>query len=195
MPRWAKAFVHTVDSVNYFIGRLAMYLFFGMAVVLIWSILAKAFTRPPLWSMELTEYLFVGYYLLGGSYALLLGANVRMDLLYAKWGPERRAAFDLVTGLFMAFFLGVMVFGGFESVAYALEIGQRSSSAWRPYLAPVKIVILVGATQMLMQSFAFFIRDIATLRGTPIPREIATIRLAFKPQLRFERGSVLLTEE
>lgn len=195
MPRWLQAFVHTVESVNYFIGRLAMYLFFGMGVVLIWSIFAKAFTRPPLWSMEMTEFLFVGYYLLGGAYALLLGANVRMDLLYSKWSNEKRAAVDLVTGLFMAFFLGVVLYGGVESVAYALDIGQRSSSAWRPYLAPVKIVICVGAFQMLMQSFAFFIRDIAVLRGRPIPREIATLRLAFRPQLRFERGSVLLNED
>jgi len=195
MPRWLRGFVHTVDSVNYAIGRLAMYLFFGMALVLVWSILAKAFTRPPLWSMELTEYLFVGYYLLGGAYALLLGANVRMDLLYSKWSPRRRAGFDLVTGLFMAFFLGVVLYGGIESVAYALEIGQRSSSAWRPYLAPVKIVICIGAFQMLMQSLAFLVRDIATLRGAPIPREIATIRLALRPQPRLERGSVLLAED
>lgn len=195
MPRWLKGFVHTVDSVNYAVGRMAMFLFFGMIGVLVWSILAKAFTRPPLWSMELTEYLFVGYYLMGGAYALLLGANVRMDLLYSNWSVRRRAAFDLVTGLFMAFFLGVIVYGGVESVAYALEIGQRSSSAWRPYLAPVKIVILVGAFQMLMQTFAFFVRDIAILRGDPIPREIATLRLVFRPQLRFKRGSVLLNEE
>ncbi len=195
MPRWLAGFVHTVDSVNYFIGRLAMYLFIGMAGVLVWSILAKAFTRPPLWSMEMTEFLFVGYYLLGGAYALLMGANVRMDLLYSTWSVQKRAAVDLVTGLFMAFFLGVVVYGGVESVAYALEIGQRTSSAWRPYLAPVKIVICFGAFQMLMQSFAFFVRDIAILRGTPIPREIATIRLAFRPQLRLERRDVLLAED
>ncbi|MBW7922747.1 MAG: TRAP transporter small permease subunit [Rubellimicrobium sp.] len=195
MPRWLEAFVHAVDSMNYFIGRIAMYLFFGMGIVLIWSILAKAFTRPPLWSMEMTEFLFVGYYLLGGSYALLLGANVRMDLLYSKWSLRKRAAVDLVTGTFMAFFLGVVLYGGIEATAYALDIGQRSSSAWRPYLAPVKMVICVGAFQMLMQSLAFLVRDIATLRGHPIPREIATLRLAIRPQLRLERGSVLLAED
>lgn len=195
MPRWLVGFVHTVDSVNYFIGRLAMYLFFGMVAVLIWAVMAKVFYRPPLWAMEMTEYLFVGYYLLGGAYSLLLGANVRMDLLYSKWSAKRRAAFDVVTGLFMAFFLGMVLYGGIDAVIYALDMNQRSPSVWRPYLWPIKAVISFGAFQMMMQAFAFVVRDIATLRDHPIPREIAAVRLRLRPTLGFERHDVLLTEE
>lgn len=195
MPRWLTAFVHTVDSINYTIGRIAMYLFFGMVIVLLWSIFAKLFYRPPLWAMEMTEYFFVGYFVVGGSYALLMGANVRMDLLYSKWSPHTRAAFDVVTGLFMAFFLGMIVYGGIESTLYALDVNQRSPSAWRPYLAPIKIVITIGTFQMMMQAFAFFVRDIATLRGHPIPREIAALRFTMHPRPRLVRHDVLLDEE
>lgn len=195
MPRWLTGFVHTVDSINYTVGRLAMYLFFGMVIVLVWSIFAKLFYRPPLWAMEMTEYMFVSYFLLGGAYSLLMGANVRMDLLYSKWSVHTRAGFDLVTGLFMAFFLGMIVYGGIESVIYALEVSQRSPSAWRPYLAPIKIVITIGAFQMTMQSFAFFVRDLAILRGRPIPREIATLRFTTHPRPRLVRHEVLLDEE
>ena len=48
MPRWTRAYVRIVDAVNYRIGRMAMYLLFVLSGVLLWSIIAKAFGRPPL---------------------------------------------------------------------------------------------------------------------------------------------------
>ena len=168
MPNWTKAFVKIVDAVNYRIGRMSMYLLFVLSGVLLWSIIAKAFGRPPLWTQEMAQFTMVAYFMLGGAYSLQLGANVRMDLLYGRWSPRRRAAVDTVTVFAMIFFLGVVLYGGIESTIYAFEIGERSRSVWRPYLAPVKIVICVGVFLMILQSVAFLIRDIAHLRGEDI---------------------------
>lgn len=168
MPRWTRAYVRLVDAVNYRIGRMAMYLLFVLSGVLLWSIIAKAFGRPPLWTQEMAQFAMVGYFTLGGAYSLQLGANVRMDLLYGRWTPTRRAAVDAVTVFAMIFFLGVVLYGGIDSTIYALEIGERSRTVWRPYLAPIKIVICIGTLMMILQSFAYLIRDIATLRGETI---------------------------
>lgn len=165
MPSWLKSFVKIVDAVNYRVGRLSMYLLFLLSGVLLWSIVAKALGRPPLWTQEMAQFTMVAYFVLGGAYSLQLGANVRMDLLYGRWSPRKRAAVDAVTVLAMIFFLGVILWGGIESTAYAFEIGERSRSVWRPYLAPVKIIICLGVFLMILQSIAFLIRDIAYLRG------------------------------
>ncbi len=168
MPEWIKTFVRIVDAMNYRIGRFSMYLLFVLSGVLLWSIIAKAFGRPPLWTQEMAQFTMVGYFVLGGAYSLQLGANVRMDLLYGRWSARKRAAVDAVTVLAMIFFLGVILWGGIESTAYAFEIGERSRSVWRPYLAPIKIVICTGVFLMILQSIAFLIRDIAYLRGEDI---------------------------
>lgn len=165
MPSWLKSFVKIVDAVNYRVGRLSMYLLFLLSGVLLWSIVAKALGRPPLWTQEMAQFTMVAYFVLGGAYSLQLGANVRMDLLYGRWSPRKRATVDAVTVLAMIFFLGVILWGGIESTAYAFEIGERSRSVWRPYLAPVKIIICLGVFLMILQSIAFLIRDIAYLRG------------------------------
>ncbi len=67
-----------------------------------------------------------------------------------------------------------------ESLGYSLgmtwqdgllpEIGrlERSPTAWRPYLWPIKLIMFVGFLLMLLQSIAALIRDIATLRGEPL---------------------------
>jgi len=155
MPPAARAFVRIVEAVNRRVGRLAMQLVFVLAGVLMWSVIAKAFFRPALWTQEMAQFTMVAYFVLGGAYSLMLGANVRMDLLYGRWSARTRAAVDCVTILALIFFLAVMLWGGIESTIYAFEVGERSRTVWRPYMAPIKIVICLGVLLMLLQSLAF----------------------------------------
>lgn len=168
MPKALIAYVRIVEAVNIRIGRMAMYLLFVLGGVLLWSVIAKAFFRPSLWTQEMAQFTMVAYFVLGGAYSLILGANVRMDLLYSRWSARRRALTDCFTVLAMIFFLAVLLWGGIDSTIYALEVGERSRTVWRPWMAPIKIVICVGVVLMILQSVAFLIRDIATLRGETI---------------------------
>jgi len=45
---------------------------------------------------------------------------------------------------------------------------ERSSTAWRPFIWPVKTVLCIGVFLMLLQCLAEFFRDIARLRGMEI---------------------------
>lgn len=163
-------FVAVVDAINYRVGRVAMYLIFVMIGILLWSSVSKTFFLPSLWTLEMAQFAMVAYYLLGGPYSLQMGSNVRMDLLYERWSPRTKAAVDAVTVLFLLFFLGVFLYGGIESTAYSLEYGERSPTAWRPYLWPIKVTICVGAVLMILQALAELVRDIARLRGVELPR-------------------------
>ncbi len=42
---------------------------------------------------------------------------------------------------------------------------ERSSSAWHPYLWPVKVVMIIGITLMLLQCISEFLKDILRLKG------------------------------
>lgn len=168
MPGVLVTYVRLVEKLNYVVGRFAMYLLFLLAAVLIWSIVGKAFGRPPLWTQEMAQFTMVSYFVLGGAYSLQLGANVRMDLLYGRWSPATQAAVDAVTVMAMIFFLAVVLYGGIDSTIYAFEIGERSRTVWRPYMAPIKIIICLGVLLMILQSLAFLIRDVARLRGQSI---------------------------
>lgn len=194
MPSFLVKFVRVVESMNHFIGRIAMHLLFVLCGVLLWSILAKAFFRPPLWTQEMAQFVMVGYFVLGGAHSLQLGSNVRMDLVYSRLTVRRRALVNVFTTFTMIVFLGVILWGGIESTAYAFEIGERSRSVWRPYLAPIKIVICIGAFLMILQSIAYVIRDIAVLRQDAIPDDIAILRFRLRPYPHFARDSILLPQ-
>ena len=170
MLRIAKGYVSIVDAVNYRIGRIMMYFIFVMIGILLWSSISKTFFLPSLWTLEMAQFAMVAYYIMGGPYSIQLGSNVRMDLFYSAWTPRKRAAVDAVTVLFLIFYLGVLIWGGFESAAYAIEYGERSYSAWRPYMWPIKVVLFIGLVLMLLQAVAELIKDLFMLRGEKIGR-------------------------
>lgn len=141
-----------------------MYFIFVMIGILLWSSVSKTFFLPSLWTLELAQFSMVAYFLLGGPYAMQMGANVRMDLLYGNWSDLQKAWVDAFTVFFLLIYLGVLLYGGIESLAYALEYKERSSSAWRPYMWPIKSLMCIGVFLMLMQALAELIKDVARIR-------------------------------
>lgn len=182
MPAWSLAFVRFVDALNYRVGRVAMYLFFVLMGILMWSTISKLAFNPSLWTLEMAQFAMVAYYILGGPYAMQMGQQVRMDLFYAKWSPRRQALTDALTVVALLIYLSVMLWGAWDSLVYSLQLKwpdgsllpqigrlERSPTAWRPWLWPIKLTLFIGFALMLLQSLAFLIRDIATLRGVHIP--------------------------
>ncbi|KHA53178.1 TRAP transporter small permease subunit [Sulfitobacter geojensis] len=184
-----RGYIRAVDSVNHRIGRIAMYGIFVLMGILLWSSISKTFFLPSLWTLEMAQFVMVGYYILGGPYSIQLGSNVRMDLLYGEWSIRRKAWFDLLTVCFLIFYLCVLLYGAVSSTAYSLgywktepfsylfgivtgseEVGrlERSSSAWRPYMWPIKVVMIVGFLLMLLQCVSELCKDVLRLKGEEI---------------------------
>lgn len=161
----AKKYIRVVDAVNYRIGRIMMYGIFVMVGILLWSSISKTFFLPSLWTLEVAQFAMVTYYILGGPYALQMGANVRMDLFYGNWSIRRKAWFDAFTIFCVIFYLGVMLYGAYDSTYYSLKYSERSPTAWRPYLWPVKVLMLLGFFLMLLQAISEFLKDLAIIRG------------------------------
>jgi TRAP-type mannitol/chloroaromatic compound transport system permease small subunit len=184
-----RRFISLVDGLNYRLGRLIMYGIFVLMGVLLWSTVSKAFFLPSLWTLEMAQFIMVGYYILGGPYSIQMGSNVRMDLLYGEWSPRRKAWADLFTVLFLIFYLCVLIYGAVGSTAYSLgywgsepfsffaglatgseEVGrmETSPSVWRPYMWPIKVVMVVGFFLMLLQCLSEFCKDLLRLKGETI---------------------------
>jgi TRAP-type mannitol/chloroaromatic compound transport system permease small subunit len=198
MPKLIRAYVRAIDAMNRFIGRIAMYLIFALIGVLLWSSISKTFFNPSLWTLETAQFVMVAYYILGGPYSIQMGSNVRMDLFYGGWSIRTKALVDAFTVFFLISYLAILMYGALSSTAYSLgyfgmepvqffwellvtlltegtsaageKLGylERSSTAWRPFLWPVKTILCFGVFLMLLQCLAELFRDIGRLRGVEI---------------------------
>jgi TRAP-type mannitol/chloroaromatic compound transport system permease small subunit len=134
----------------------------------------------------MAQFAMVAYYILGGPYSIQMGSNVRMDLLYGEVSDRRKAALDAMTVVFLVIYLGFLLYGGIASTAYSLgyfgsepiafftglvtgsaELGflERSPTSWRPYLWPIKTIMVIGIFLMLLQVLCELAKDILRLRG------------------------------
>lgn len=195
MNRLLLAYVRVIDGLNYRIGRVVMYGIFVIMGILLWSSISKTLFLPSLWTLEMAQFAMVAYYMLGGPYSIQMGSNVRMDLLYGDWSDSRKAAFDGITVLFLIFYLAVLLWGALASTSYSLgdfkgeplgffgtlagafvtggpdtaaeQLGflERSPTAWRPYLWPIKTLMTIGIFLMLLQAISEFFKDILRIRG------------------------------
>ena len=168
MTRFMSRYVAIVDAINIWLGRIVMYGIFVLIAILLWSSISKAFFMPSLWTLEMAQFALVTYYILGGPYCLQRGSDVRMDLLYSTWTDRQRAWVDAFTVSFLIFFLGVLLYGAVDSTVYAFEYDERSYSSWRPYMAPIKVIICIGLSLMLLQAIAELFKDIAKIKGVEI---------------------------
>ncbi len=189
MIKVMATYVRVVDAINYRIGRVMMWGLFVMMGILLWSSISKTFFLPSLWTLEMAQFAMVTYYIVGGPYSIQLGSNVRMDLFYHNWSHKKKAWFDAFTVLLLILYLGVLFYGGLGSTAYSLgywgdepvsyfaglvtgseEIGrlERSSTAWRPYIWPIKAIMVFGFFLMLLQAISEFFKDIARINGQEI---------------------------
>jgi len=194
----ASRYVKIIDAINRVIGRFAMYLIFVLMGILLYSSISKTFFAPSLWTLEMAQFAMVAYYILGGPYSIQLGSNVRMDLFYSNWSIRKKAWFDAFTVLLLIFYMGVLFHGAIDSAAYSLGhfkgepygffvelftgfltggvegVGdvtgfiERSSTAWRPILWPIKFIMIIGFALMLLQAVSELIKDIATIQGVKL---------------------------
>jgi TRAP-type mannitol/chloroaromatic compound transport system permease small subunit len=165
MPKTLRAYVRVVETVNRTVGRATMLLIFVLMGILLYSSFMKLTAVPPLWGLEMAQFVMAAYYLLGGAYSLQLGDHVRMDLAYGLWSDRTKAKVDTVTLICLVVYLCFLLYGGLSSTEYALQYGERSYSSWRPYMAPIKIVMCVGILLTLLQVTAEMIKDFARARG------------------------------
>lgn len=198
MLKAARVYIRAVDGFNRGVGKIMMWGVFVMAAILLWSSISKTFFNPSLWTLEVAQFAMVAYYVLGGPYSIQLGSNVRMDLFYAEWSLKKKAWVDAFTVMLLIFYLGVLLYGALNSTAYSLgyfgkdslsfwwdlittfvtggpqaageKLGyiERSPTAWRPYLWPVKFIMILGFFLMLLQVFSEFLKDIARIKGETI---------------------------
>ena len=166
MPKAVKVFVHAIDKMNTFVGKITMYMVFLMIGILLYEpITRNLFGISSIWAVEMAQFTMAAYYLLGGGYSMILRGHVRMDLLYGRWSNKKKATVDAITGLFLIFYLVFLLVGAYSSIEYALMYGQKNRSAWAPYMSPIKIIMGIGVLLMLLQTIATFFKDLAKARG------------------------------
>lgn len=150
-----------IDQFSITIGKICKYLILVILGVMLFEIISRYFFNSPTdWAAELSSYLFGASFFLGGAYSLVREQHVRMDLFYVKLPKKTQKIVDLCTFPLVALYLGLFIYGGIGNTLFSIRNHEVSRSLWAPPLAPIKIIMVFGASLLLIQAINIMIRDI-----------------------------------
>ncbi|MEQ9364153.1 MAG: TRAP transporter small permease subunit, partial [Leptospirales bacterium] len=168
LKKLSLQYVQIVDRFSTRIGIFAMFIVLALIGILLYESTSRTFfDTPNVWSLELAQFAMAAYYLLGGAYALKYNGHARMDLFYHTWSARKKALSDMIMFLVTLTYLSVMLYGAVDNTLYAIEYDQKSYSAWKPSLIPIKLIMTFGIFLMFLQSISELIKDVLIYQGHP----------------------------
>jgi len=100
MFKTMSAFLAGIESLITVIGRATLWVALAMISLVALNVLLRyAFSFGSVWAQELEWHLLAGMILLGMSYAIQRGDNVRVDLFYAGFSAQKKFMVDLLSVL------------------------------------------------------------------------------------------------
>ena len=159
--------IFAVDQLNKTIGHA----FAWCIVILAFGTCYEVFVRyvlddPTSWAFDLSYLMYGAVFFMAGAYTLSRGGHVRADMFYRLWSDRTQATVELV--LYVLFFfpgiLALVVAGwGYGTESLRLREVSVNSPAGVP-IWPLKAMIPVGASLMVLQGFAELLRCVQCLR-------------------------------
>ncbi len=122
--------------------------------------------------LELQWYLFAAMFLLAGAHTLQRGAHVRVDVVSSRLSLRANAWIQLLgTLLLLLPFCVVALWVSWPSVVSAWQLREMSPDPGGLPRYPLRTLLPIAFTLLLLQGLAEAIRNIARVRGHEIPRE------------------------
>ena len=160
-----KLFIVSIEAVTEWVARVFSFLMVAASLLIVVEAIRRyAFDSPTIYGLEMTIFLCAVTYLMGGAYALKLGAHVRVDILYNRWSPRTKAIIDLVSAPLFFGSVGAMFWFGADWAIKAIVGGYTTQSVWAPTIWPVRMAIPLGCLLLLLQGIVASIRDFETAR-------------------------------
>ncbi|MCX7201407.1 MAG: TRAP transporter small permease subunit [Burkholderiales bacterium] len=161
------SFAHAIDWLNERVGRIAVW-----AVLIACLVSAGNATLRYLISnssnawLELQWYLFGAMVLLGAPFVLKMNEHVRVDVIYSRLGPKGQACIDLFgLVLFLMPAACLLAWMSWPWFVDSFVHSEMSSNAGGLIRWPVKLMLPVGFTLLVLQGLAEIVKRVAFLRG------------------------------
>ena len=158
---------NAIDTFNIKQGDFSSLLALPLLVVVVYEVIMRyVFNAPTTWGFEATTFLYGVHYMLGLAYCDVYGGHVKVDIFTARLPIKPQSIIGVMTNLL--FFMPVMVLMTIASWKYALvSIAGRelNPTSWAPPIYPIKTLMAISFSFLLIQGFSNLIHNIRVLQG------------------------------
>ena len=154
-----------IDFVNDRFGELANWLVLLACLISAGNAMSRyAFSLSSNAWLEVQWYMFAGMVMLGAPHTLKLNEHVRVDLLFSSVSERTRIWIDILGIIFFLFPICIILtYFTWPWFVESWQIEEMSSNAGGLIRWPVKLVLPVGFTLMVLQGISELIKRIEAL--------------------------------
>jgi len=100
MQKASLIIAERIESVIDLFGKVASWLTLSIVLLIVINVILRySMSLGSVWAQELEWHLLAAMILFGISFSLLRGDNVRVDLFYANYTPQKKYIVDLVSAI------------------------------------------------------------------------------------------------
>jgi len=159
-----QRFCGAIDALNEWAGRIVAWLFLPLVLIATAEVVARyVFDRPTPWAWDVNVQIMAVLVVLGGGWGLLKGWHVRVDVLWGRLSPRKKVMVDLIIFPFFLFAVGILLWQSASAALLSVQVGELYSSYFAPPIYPLKIIVVLGFSLLLLQGIVKFIRDLLLL--------------------------------
>ena len=163
-----------IESLIDVVGRAPLWVALAMiGLVAVNVLLRYAFSFGSVWAQELEWHLLAALILLGMSYALQRGDNVRVDLFYANFSAGKKFVVDVISVLLILVIALIFIKLSLAYVVQSWSIGEKSPDPGGiPWRWAVKGLIPLGYGLLVLQSLGALLRLFQERQTSPEGRHV-----------------------
>lgn len=156
-----RLFENLVTKIN-----IGMMWFCGILIVLMGLattydiIMRSLFKAPTQWAFELNSYLCAAVAFLAGGFTLMVNGHVRVDILYLRFRPRKKALADACTSAFVFLLCAVLILIGSQTAIESWQAGSRSGGGLNPPLFIPQLLVPLGGFLLGLQVVIRFLGDL-----------------------------------
>ena len=156
-----------VDRISFFCGMLAVALFAGLVIDMMYEVIARrVFDSPTLWANDIAYMSNGAIFLLASGFTLLHNEHIRIDFLSTRMPRRYQDGANVVAYLLILWFLVNACEGTLVEFVSAYETDElEPTSPWAPKIWPFYLGMLLGIWAFTLQCIAQAIKHILSMLG------------------------------
>ncbi|MEE4240716.1 MAG: TRAP transporter small permease [Desulfopila sp.] len=152
-------------------GKLVSLLILPLIAIIVYSALMSYFFKsPPIWTFEMSMFLFGSFFMLGAGYCHMQKKHVAVDILGHYLPPKWQTVLGVFTELVVLFVAAVLIYVSIPSAWHATMIGERSVHQtpfnpavwWFRWIIPISCALI--ALQASLDIFALLTKKPESLQ-------------------------------
>ena len=165
-------FMRAIDWWSEQSGQYVAWIALGLTFFQGYNVIFRyALSAPITGEFDLSLYFYSFHFLLGGAWVLLHRSNVRVDVISGRWPDRWRIILELFFYIvFFFWWVAIVIWFSMENVISSCSSWELShQTPMMPPLCPMRIMIFIAFTQLMLAGIVKFIRHIGYLRIGKMP--------------------------